>query len=110
MLAQYVQDGRYIDYTPNADVAAGAVVVVGDLVGVAVRPIPANTAGVLAVQGIFEMPKTTGGGTAIAFGTTVYWDAGNSRATATSAGNKLLGKTAKAAVDGDATVRVRLSQ
>ena len=31
--AKYVQDGEDIDYTPTVDVAAGAVVVQGDLVG-----------------------------------------------------------------------------
>lgn len=110
MIAQYIQDGRYVDYTPSGDVAAGAVVVQGDLVGVAVRPIAANTQGALAVQGIFEMPKASGGSTALAFGTTVYWDAGNSRVTTTSSGNKLAGKVARAAVDADTTVRVRLTQ
>ena len=52
-MATFVQDGRYVDYTPASAVAAGAVVVQVDLVGVAVRDIPANTLGVLAVEGQF---------------------------------------------------------
>ena len=55
-------------------------------------------------------PLAGGGGTAIALGTTVYWNAGTSVATATSAGNKLLGKTVKASADADTSVRVRLFQ
>ena len=110
MGAIFVQDDEMVDYTPGADVAAGAVVVQTDLVGVALRPIPANTLGSLAVEGIFDFPKSTAGGSAIAVGTMVYWSTGSQQATATSAGNKLLGKVVRAAVDADTTVRVRLMQ
>ena len=110
MGAVFVQDEEMVDYTPGSDVAAGAVVVQGDLVGVALRPIPANTLGSVAVEGIFDFPKSTAGGSAITAGTTVYWNAGASQATATSAGNKLIGKTVRAAADADATVRVRMMQ
>ena len=37
--ATYVHAGSSVDYTPVAAVAAGDVVVLGDLVGVAKRPI-----------------------------------------------------------------------
>ena len=110
MTAQFVQNGCTIDYTPSADVAAGAVVVQMDLIGVAPRPIPANTAGSLAVVGIFDFPKASGAGTAISAGATVYWNTAAQQATTTSSGNKLLGKTTRAAADGDTTVRVRMSQ
>lgn len=109
-MAQFVHDGQGIDYTPGADVAAGAVVVQNTLVGVARRPIPANTAGTLAVDGVFDFPKATGGGTAIGAGVSVYWNVAGSVANTTSAGNTLIGKSVKAAADGDATVRVRMSQ
>jgi predicted RecA/RadA family phage recombinase len=106
--AQYVMDDEAIDYTPSSDVAAGQVVVIGDIVGVAKLDIAANRLGALHVEGIFDFPKATGGGSAIANGTTVYWDAVNSVATATSTGNKMLGKVVRASADADATVRVRL--
>jgi len=111
-MANFIQDGDSIDYTPGADVAAGAVVVQNDLIGVAKRPIAANTLGSLAVSGIFDFPKATGGGTAIAAGVSVYWDAGDGQAKTDSetGTNKFLGKTVKAAADADATVRVRLAQ
>jgi len=108
--ATFVQEGDAVDYTPSADVAAGDVVVQGDLVGVAPRPIAANTLGALAVGGVFEFPKATGTGKAIAAGKKVYWDATNKQATETSSGNTYLGKTVAAVGDSDATVRVRLSQ
>ena len=108
--ARYVQDDAAVDYTPTADVASGQVVVQGDLVGVAKRPISANTPGALATEGIFDFPKATGAGSGIAAGTSVYWDATNNVATATAGSNKLLGKTTVAAADADATVRVRMHQ
>jgi predicted RecA/RadA family phage recombinase len=106
--AIFVQNGEAIDYTPSTAVAAGDVVVQGDLIGVAKTPIAANALGALAVWGVFDFPKATAGGSALAAGTTVYWDAVAKQATATSIGNKQLGKVVRAAVDADATVRVRL--
>lgn len=110
MEAIFVHEGGRIDYTPTSDVAAGAVVVQGDLVGVATQPIPANSLGSLAVEGVFDFPKATGMGTALAMGILAYWNATTQQATSTSAGNKLLGKVVRAAGDDDAVVRVRLSQ
>ena len=108
----FVQDGNSIDYTPAADVAAGDVVVQGDLVGVAKLDIAADVLGALAVTGVFDFPKATGAGTAIAAGATVYWDVADTEAKEDSeaGANKLIGKTVKAATDDDATVRVRMSQ
>ena len=106
--ATYVRDGETIDYTPGAAVAAGDVVVQGDLIGVAKTPIAANALGSLAVFGVFDFPKATTGGSGLAAGTTVYWDATNKVATATSIGNTQLGKVIKAAADADTTAHVRL--
>jgi len=108
--ALFVHEGKSIDYTPSSAVAVGDVVVQGDLVGVAKTPIAANALGSLAVSGVFDFAKATGTSTAIAAGTKVYWDATNKVATATATSNKYIGKVVKAAVDADATVRVRLEQ
>jgi predicted RecA/RadA family phage recombinase len=109
-MVRFVHDGNSIDYTPSSDVALGSVVVQGDLVGVANRLLPANTLGSLCVRGVFDFPKASGAGTAIAAGASLYWDAANKVATASASGNKLIGKAIQAAADGDATVRVRMSQ
>jgi len=45
--AQFIHDGKSIDYTPTADVAAGDVVVQNDLLGVAKLDIAANALGAL---------------------------------------------------------------
>lgn len=112
MIATLVQDGCAVDYTPAAAVAAGDVVVQGELVGVAPRPIGAGELGALVVEGVFAFPKAIVAGSAIAAGANTYWDNAAKLATTNAAAgaNKLLGKTLLAAADADATVRVRLLQ
>ena len=110
--ATFRHEGAAIDYTPGAAVAAGDVVVQGDLIGVANADIPANALGALAVEGVFDFPKATGVGTAIAAGANVYWDVAEQVAKEDDevGANKLIGKTVSAAGDNDTTVRVRVSQ
>ena len=110
--AQFIHDGKSIDYTPGADVSAGDVVVQNDLIGIAKLDIATGALGALAVTGVFDLPKATGVGEAIGAGAKVYWDAGGSVATTDPAAgaNKYLGKTVRATGDDDATVRVRLEQ
>lgn len=110
--AVFVHDGDAIDYTPGADVASGDVVVQSDLIGVAKREIKANTLGALAVTGVFDLAKEAGGGVTFSTGDKAYWDDANDVAVTTdgAGANKLLGKAVADAADGDATVRVRLSQ
>ena len=108
--AIFVQGGETIDYTPSADTPAGTVVVQGDLVGVTNLDLAANILGALTVYGVFDFAKAISGGSALAAGTSVYWDNTAKVATATASGNKLIGKVVRAAVDADATVRVRLMQ
>lgn len=106
--ATFVQEGGSIDYTPGSAVAAGDVVVQGDLVGVAKRPIAANELGALAVEGVFDFAKS--GGVAYTVGTILYWDDTGDAVTTTASGNKQIGKVVRAAASADTTVRVRLSQ
>ena len=111
-IAQFVHEGKSIDYTPGADVTVGDIVVQGDLLGVAQLDMAANQLGAVAVAGVFDIDKATGVGTGIAVGVKVYWDAANKQATAddNAGANKYLGKTVAAAGDDDAKVRVRLEQ
>ena len=108
--ATFIHNGVAIDYTPTVNVPAGAVIVQGELIGMTRTPIAANTLGSLAVEGVFDIAKATGTGTAIAAGANCYWNATTSQATTVATGNKLLGKCIQAAADADAIVRVRLSQ
>jgi len=110
MGAQYVQTGNYLDYMAPADVAAGDVVVQGDLVGIAHRAIGAGEPGSIAVVGVFDLPKATG--TAIVAGAKIYWDAAQKKAVTVdgSGANKYAGKATQDATDTAPFVRVRLSQ
>jgi predicted RecA/RadA family phage recombinase len=106
--AIFRQEGDHIDYIPSADVAAGQVVVIGELVGVAHAPIAAGELGALTVRGVFAFAKATGGGTAIAAGAKVYWNNATKVATTEEAGNKYLGKAVAAASDSADRVLVLL--
>jgi predicted RecA/RadA family phage recombinase len=106
--ATFVQDGCALDYSPGAAIAAGDVVVQGDLVGVAKRPIAANELGAIEVEGVFDFAKNTG--VAYTVGQILYWDDTNNVVTATATGNKQIGKVIRAAATTDTTVRMRLSQ
>jgi predicted RecA/RadA family phage recombinase len=81
-------DPIFADYTPGSAVAAGDVVVVGDLACVAHNAIPASTLGAVAVGG--GIYKCTGDA-AIAAGVLVYWDDTNNKVTVTAASNKRFG-------------------
>jgi predicted RecA/RadA family phage recombinase len=111
-LVVFIHDGNAVDYTPGSDVPAGAVVVQGELVGVAKQPIAAGRLGALAVAGVFDFPKATGDSTAIAAGAVLFWDAGDQLATTDDAAgaNKRIGKAVLAAGDDDELVRARLNQ
>lgn len=108
--AIYRSPGKTIPHTPSGALSSGDVVVTVDLIGVAVNDIAASALGALYVEGIFTLPKESGSSTAIPAGTIVYWDNTNDRATATSSGNKRIGKVITAAVDGDTTVEVLMQQ
>lgn len=113
MIATFVQKGEGVEFIPAADVAVGDVVVVGELVGIAQGAVKAGETGTMAVDGVYELPKATGGGTALAAGVKVNWDA-TAKVVTTAAGgggaNKFVGKTLSAVGVNDAAVRVRLSQ
>lgn len=109
--ATFIHDGSTIDYTPGSDVAAGDVIVLGDLVGIAKQAIKAGVLGALALTGVFDLPKATGAGTGIAAGVTLFWDAGNQVVTTNSDSgtHKRIGNAVEVAGTADATARVRLN-
>ncbi len=57
MTAIYVQDGDIVDHIPATDLPLGAVVVLGALIGIAHRPIPAGALGSLAITGVWDLPS-----------------------------------------------------
>ena len=100
-MAQFLHEGNAIDYVPGADVAAGDVVAVGSMLGVANDAIPAGRTGALAVEGVFTMAKD---GSAYTAGYIVDWDGSTIIATVASP----IGIVVKDAGAGDATAWVKL--
>lgn len=105
-MASYVADGDVLDYTPGSAVAAGDVVVIGSLVGVAPRPIAANALGALAISGVFSMPCASGA--TGAQGSAINWYATSGVAHAST--GVAAGKLAKARGADDTTVHVILNK
>jgi predicted RecA/RadA family phage recombinase len=105
-MGRLIQNGGCFDYTNTGEttILSGDPVVVGDLVGVAVRAIEPGELGAVSVEGIYELTKDNA---AIALGAAVYvTTAGKATASATNA--KKAGYAVAAAAAGDATVKVIL--
>ena len=108
MKARYVQRGESIDFIPASDVAAGDIVKVGSLVGVAKLDIKAGELGALALCGVYEIATN---GTAIEAGAVVSVDPGTGKVCAADASGAVkFGHAVTAATATDATVNVRLAQ
>ncbi len=106
MIARYVQKGEAIDYRPTEVVAAGDVVVQGDLVGIAKLDIEPGALGAVAVAGVYDVAKESG---EINTGSLVYWNVDGKVATTSATGNPYLGKCVTGAEDSDDTVRILLN-
>lgn len=108
MKARYIQRGESIDFTPDADVAAGDIVKIGGLVGVAKLDIKAGELGALALVGVYEIATS---GTAIAAGEVVSVDPATGKTCAAdAAGAVKFGHAVVAATAAEPTVYVRLAQ
>lgn len=108
MKARYVQRGESIDYTPATDVAAGDIVKLGKLVGVAKLDIKTGELGALALCGVYELVNN---GIAIDIGDEVSVDPATGKTVAAgTAGAVKFGCAISAAAAGDATVNVKLVQ
>ena len=108
MKARYIQRGESIDFTPDADVAAGDIVKIGGLVGVAKLDIKAGELGALALVGIYEIATS---GTAIAAGDVVSVDPATGKTCAAdAAGAVKFGHAVASASASELTVSVRLAQ
>lgn len=113
--ACFVSDGLVIDYTPDTDVAAGAVVVLGtNLIGTTKTALPANKLGALSVTGVHDVVQAA---VTFTIGQLVYWDddgdpVGGTPGTGAAVENSELGPPIGFAVTAtlatDTTVRVLL--
>ncbi|QDV30110.1 hypothetical protein Spb1_20380 [Planctopirus ephydatiae] len=95
-----------LDHTPSADVAAGAVVVIGNDVRIAHHSIAANQPGALSAGGaVYTVPKDT---STFADGAIVYWDESEQKASSSSDSNanKRMGTSVGAYATGATTMNV----
>lgn len=74
MTTKYVQPGEVIDWTnaTGSAVAAGAVVAIGNILGVALVAIANGSTGSVQITGVFTVPKVSGA--VIAAGESLTWD------------------------------------
>jgi predicted RecA/RadA family phage recombinase len=110
-MKNYVQDGKYLDFTAAADVDSGELVQVGSLHGVSVTDVASGAKGVLAMEGVFTLPKLTAaaGDAVAAAGDPVYFSSGSVSGSSSSNTRKLVGYALTAAAQAVATVQVRLA-
>lgn len=105
-MARFVSSAITLNYTPGADVSAGDVVLLNDLLTVATHDIPASKLGAVAFGGVWEIAK---GSDTIAMGDAVYWDSTASQITTTATANTFAGHAAAAAGSSDDKVAVLLN-
>ncbi|WP_337996221.1 capsid cement protein [Oleispirillum naphthae] len=112
-MRNYVQEGRTLSYynSSGATISAGAAVVVGGQVGVAINDIADGASGTLSMEGVYTLPKTSGA--AINVGTAPIFDVSAGAfvpaGTATAAGDITGAVTAWAtAASADTTVNVKI--
>jgi predicted RecA/RadA family phage recombinase len=117
MSGNYIQPGSVLEFTAGSNIAAGAVVKAGALVGVALMAIANGSTGPVQIDGVFRCPKVSTA--VIAQGVRLLWDvSANSGAgafdvgTATPATGDVSGEAFvafAAAGNGDTTVLVKFT-
>lgn len=106
--AIFVAEGATVDFVPKVDVAAGSVVVVDKLVGIAKFGICAGSRGSITVRGVFDVVKDPT--TNIPAGTVLYWSQISWHVVKNAYTHAMIGKAIEAAPPGTLTVRLRLNQ
>ncbi len=106
-MKNFIQVGDIIDYTnASTAIAAGAVVVIGNRIGVAVTDIPSGATGALRVRGVVELKSVSG---EIAQGAQVYWHTSNGITTSSDGGAALAGFATEKSASTVLTCRVSLN-
>jgi len=95
-----------IPYAHSAAVVSGQPVLIGDILGVAVKDYEANEQGMYDVEGVFTVDKATGG--ALVQGAICFWDDTAKKITSTASTNKPVAIAWAAAASGDTSCNVSL--
>lgn len=105
-MKNYLQSGDVLTIPAPATIASGAVVIVGQLKGVAVADAASGAPVAVQTRGVFTLPKEAA--LAVTLGAAIYWDATPGVATTTATDNTLIGYAAAAAGASAATVDVKI--
>ncbi|PZR49613.1 MAG: hypothetical protein DI537_58330 [Stutzerimonas stutzeri] len=107
-MKNYIQPGNIVNLTaPAGGLASGQGHLFGALFGIATTAAPEGQKVAVSVDGVFTLPKATGGG--LTEGQKVYWDATAKKATATATDNAMIGHAVETAAAGATTATVRLA-
>lgn len=107
-MKNFVQNGDSIPYTNStgAIIPAGAVVLAGGLIGIAVDDIAISGSNAIKLSGVFTLAKNTG--FAVTVGQKLYWNAAGSFVTATNT-DTFIGNATTAQVLADIVVNIKLA-
>lgn len=107
MAQNFIQCGDTMKWTNSTGsaVAAGDVVIIGSLAGVALVDIADGATGTVQVEGVFELPKDTP--LAISQGDELFWNTTDDEVTKTAT-DKPVGTAHEGAGSADTTVLVKL--
>jgi len=104
-----VSTGEHLTFTaPSGGVVAGTPKIIGSMWVIPLTTKAETLKFAADYQGVWVLPKETGGGKAWTEGAKVYWDAGNNRVTIDAIDGALLGVAYTAAADGATTGEVLL--
>ena len=99
--------GKSFTIVAGSNIAAGDVVIVNGLHGVAPYAIPSGTVGTIEREGEFEIAYD--GASDASQGASAYWNATSGAVSASSSSATLIGVFAASAASGDTVCRVILS-
>lgn len=107
MAKKFVQPGEVIEYTAGSALSSGAVVLIGNRIGVLLTDLANGEVGAAQVTGVWELTKLSTD--VVTQGALLYWDAGNSRLTTTASSHKQAGYAWAAASGTDTTVQIKIN-
>ena len=103
----YSSSGFSYKNDTSEDIPGGAVLVIGQIVGVVLETIAPGSVGWICAEGVWELASVSG---ELAAGSIAYWDASKKQVTGTAASNKPIGYNVAASPSGQTTSRVLIVQ
>jgi len=106
-MKNYISNGKEIEITLGADIVSGAPLLIGDILGVAVKDgANGDTGFPMAIEGVFTLPKTTSD--TFDPGQILFWDDSGKKLTETASTNKPVAISMETAGSSATTVVAKL--